>query len=95
MQRKKTIKKPQEKDFFQSHGHKSVLKKRNDSMGIYFGHILLLNWLTCLDETKPKNMFAESVRYEYQDMSPEANFLDNSQFWSKLYLMHKEKKGAD
>ena len=43
MQRKKTIKKPQEKDFFQSHGHKSVLKKRNDSMGIYFGHILLLN----------------------------------------------------
>ena len=58
----KTIKKPQEKDFFQSTGHKSVLKKRNESMGIYFGHILLLNWLTCLDETKPKNMFAESVK---------------------------------
>ena len=31
-------------------------------MGIYFGNILLLNWLTCLDETKPKNMFAESVK---------------------------------
>ena len=38
----KTIKKPQEKDFFQSTGHKSVLKKerkyflRLDSMGVQF-----------------------------------------------------------
>ena len=64
-------------------------KKRNESMGIYFGHILLLNWLTCLDETKPKNMFAESVKiWVLKQISSITANSDQSFIWCT-------KKGAD